>query len=118
MTGWDTSGWDIASVSRMFYLCSKLETVAGIGDWDLRTLADYTWSSGPSNSPRPTEYYRTENMFSNCYNLTNLDLSGWCVQNTDFPALTDTTGTVDYFAMGAPFYATSSNKPSWNTSCT
>ena len=118
MTGWDTSGWDIASVSRMFYLCSKLETVTGIGDWDLRTLADYTWStSGPSNSPRPTEYYRTENMFSSCNNLTNLDLSGWCVQNTDYPALTDTTGTVDYFAVGAPFYATSSNKPPWNTSC-
>lgn len=118
MSGWDTSGWSIASVSKMFYQCSKLETVTGIGDWDLRTLADYTWSSGPSNSPRPTEYYRTENMFSSCYNLTNLDLSGWCVQNTDYPVLTQGTGTVDYFAVGAPFYATSSNKPPWNTPCT
>lgn len=117
MSGWDTSGWSITSVRRMFYLCSKLETVTGIGDWDLRTLANYSWSSGPSQSPRPTEYYRTDNMFTSCNNLTNLDLSGWCVQGTDYPVLTQGAETVDYFAVSAPFYQTSSNKPPWNAPC-
>lgn len=101
---WATASesWNIATIKEMFRDCWSLTTITGMKDWDMSCVANYTdsypetFTVGSTVNPN-LGYFR--NVFYRCDSLTSLDLSGWCVDGVEPPAVR--VSGADVYKVGA-----------------